>query len=96
MYTGLLEFSFKGQEFKVTFNSMSKLAAIWIVIDEKPEIYIADFHTSDGDTPEIIVKRAVTELQTTVAENRIAHVLQHGGYKRNDPADRAGAETEAT
>ncbi len=82
-YVGLLEFSFKGQEFKVTFNSMSKLAAIWIVIDEKPEIYIADFHASDDDTPAVIVNRAVTELQTTVAENRIAHVLQHGGYNRN-------------
>lgn len=96
MYAGLLEFSFKGQEFKVTFNSISKLAAIWIVIDEKPEIYIADFHTSDGDTPEIIVKRAVIELNTTIAENRIVHVLQHSGYKRNQAAARGDAETEAT
>ena len=80
MHNGLLEFSFNGQEFKVTFSSLSKLAAVWIVIDGKPDTYIIDFHKSDSDTPEIIVKRAATELQTTVAESKIAHVIRHSAH----------------
>jgi hypothetical protein len=54
MYAGLLEFSFKGQEFKVTFNSMSKLAAIWIVIDDDEALQmIAELARALKDAPEI-------------------------------------------